>query len=237
MTMTGVESERWTVGTSLAAASAWPDAGQRNRTTVTTDQTVSVAEPSAAERADPDRADVEAARAGDAGAFEALVLRYQARIVSFAAAIVRDSGAAEDVAQEAFIRAWKGLRSFRGDSAFKTWLYKIASNVARTYLERQGRQARFGSESLDDDEATLRADEVPSGETGAEETLATREAIDGALAQLPEDWRLAVVLRDVEGLDYREIAEVTGSPIGTVESRIFRARRRLRSLLRSVGGR
>lgn len=235
--MTGVESERWTIGTSLAVASAWPEAGQRDRTRVTTDKAVSAADPADAERVDPDRADVEAARGGDAGAFEALVIRYQARIVSFAAAIVHDTGAAEDVAQEAFIRTWKGLRNFRGDSAFKTWLYRIASNVARTHLERQGRQARFGSESLDDEAAALRADEVPSGATGVEETLTTREAIDGALARLPEDWRLAVVLRDIEGLDYKEIAEVTDAPIGTVESRIFRARRRLRPLLRSVGGR
>ena len=234
------EEERWTVATSLAAARAWRDTRPQHRVTVAAERaavaTAQVGRPDA-EPVDPDRADVEAARAGDAGAFEVLVVRYQVRIVSFAAAIVHDAGAAEDVAQEAFIRAWKGLPNFRGDSAFKTWLYRIASNAARTYLERHGRQARVGSESLDDEEAPLRADEVPSPATDVETTLTARELIDRALAQLPEDWRLAVVLRDVEGLDYKEIAQITGAPMGTVESRIFRARRQLRSLLRSVGRR
>ena len=165
------------------------------------------------------------------------VTRYQVRIFSYATAILHDAGAAEDVAQETFIRAWKGLRKFRGESAFKTWLYRIASNVARTHIERRGRHARFGSESLDDTEAALQADEVPSGVTDIETTLAARDAIDRALAQLPEELRVAVVLRDVEGLDYKEIAEVTGAPIGTVESRIFRARHRLRPLLQPVAGR
>ena len=237
MTMNGAESERWTVASSLAAASAWTGAGRRDRTPAATEEAVPVVHLSDAERADPDRADVEAARSGDAGAFEALVLRYQTRIVSYAAALVHDAGAAEDVAQETFIRAWKGLRNFRGDSAFKTWLYKVASNAARTHLQQRGRQARVGTESLDDDEAALHADDVPSGATDLERTLAVREAIDVALAQLPEEWRVAVVLRDVEGLDYKEIAEVTGAPIDTVESRIFRARRRLRPLLQPVAGR
>ncbi len=235
--MTGAESERWTVATSLAATSVWPAAGREDGTPVPAEAAVPVAEAPDAERADPDRADVEAAQAGDAGAFEALVLRYQTRIVSFASALVRDAGAAEDVAQETFVRAWKGLRNFRGDSAFKSWLYKVASNAARTHLERHGRQSRLATQSLDDEEAALHAGDVPSGSTDVERTLAVREAIDAALAQLPEEWRVAVVLRDVEGLGYKEIAAVTGVPIGTVESRIFRARRRLRPLLRPVAGR
>ena len=240
MMSTPAEGERWTVATGLAAARVWPGDGPRNRVPVTTEQAALTAahiERSEADRADPDRGDVEAARTGDAGAFETLVVRYHVRIVSYAAAIVRDAGMAEDVAQETFVRAWTGLPNFRGESAFKTWLYRIASNAARTHLERSGRQARVGSESLDDEEASLRADEVPSGATDVEKILVTREAIDSALARLPEDWRLAVVLRDVEGLDYKEIADVTGAPMGTVESRIFRARRRLRALLQSVAGR
>ena len=232
MMTTGAEGEAWTVATSLAAARPWPDTGPQGRVTVAAEQA-----PAAAERVDPDRAEVEAARTGDAGAFETLVIRYQVRIVSYAAAIVRDAGAAEDVAQETFIRAWKGLPSFRGESAFKTWLYRIASNVARTQLERSGRQARVGSESLDDEDAPLRTGDVSSGAADVETTLAAREAINHALAQLPAELRVAVVLRDVEGLDYKEIAEVTGAPLGTVESRIFRARRRLRSLLQSIAGR
>ncbi|MCE2541230.1 MAG: sigma-70 family RNA polymerase sigma factor [Acidobacteria bacterium] len=183
---------------------------------------------------DPDRAAVEDARAGDGGAFEALVLRYQARIVNYASAIVHDAGAAEDVAQETFVRAWRGLGRFRGESAFKTWLYRIATNVARTHLDRRGRQARIGDRSLDDETEPLQAGDVPSPAPDAETSLVRREAIDRALAELPDELRAALVLRDVEGLDYKEIAGVTGAPIGTVESRIFRARRRLRTLLRPL---
>ena len=180
---------------------------------------------------DPDRAVVDDARAGDADAFEALVVRYQGRLVNYAAALVADSGAAEDVAQEAFVRAWRGLGRFRGESSFKTWLYRIATNVARTHLERRGRQVRIVSGSLDDELRSAPGGDVASGAPDAEASLVTRETIDRALAELPEELRLALVLRDVEGLEYKEIAAVTGAPIGTVESRIFRARRRLRTLL------
>lgn len=183
---------------------------------------------------DPDRAAVDDARAGDAGAFEGLVLRYQARIVNYASALVHDAGAAEDVAQETFVRAWRGLGRFRGESAFKTWLYRIATNVARTHLDRRGRQGRIADRSLDDEDEALQAGDVPSPAPDAETSLVTREAIDSALAELPEELRTALVLRDVEGLDYKEIAGVTGAPLGTVESRIFRARRHMRTLLRPL---
>ena len=183
---------------------------------------------------DPDRAAVDDARAGDTGAFEALVLRYQARIVNYASALVHDAGIAEDVAQETFVRAWRGLGRFRGESAFKTWLYRIATNVARTHLDRRGRQGRIADRSLDDEDEALQAGDVPSAAPDAETSLVTREAIDGALAELPEELRTALVLRDVEGLDYKEIAGVTGAPMGTVESRIFRARRHMRTLLRPL---
>ena len=92
---------------------------------------------------DPDRTAVDDARAGDTGAFETLVVRYQARIVNYASAMVHDAGAAEDVAQETFVRAWRGLERFRGESSFKTWLYRIATNVARTHLDRRTRHARI----------------------------------------------------------------------------------------------
>ena len=182
---------------------------------------------------DPDRAAFEDAAAGDTRAFEVLVLRYQARIVNYASAMVRDAGA-EDVAQETFVRAWRGLGRFRGESSFKTWLYRIATNVARTHLDRHGRQARIADRSLDDEAEPLQAGDVPSPAPDAETSLVRREAIDRALSELPDELRLALVLRDVEGLDYKEIAGVTGAPIGTVESRIFRARRRLRTLLRPL---
>ncbi len=183
---------------------------------------------------DPDRAAVDRARAGDSGAFEALVLRYQARVINYASALVHDAGAAEDVAQETFVRAWRGLGRFRGESAFKTWLYRIATNVARTHLERRGRRGHAADRSLDDENEALQAGDVPSAAPDAETSLVTREAIDRALGALPEDLRTALVLRDVEGLDYKEIAGVTGAPMGTVESRIFRARRRMRTLLRPL---
>ena len=183
---------------------------------------------------DPDLASLERARAGDNGAFEALVLRYQARIVNYASAMVHDAGAAEDVAQETFVRAWRALGRFRGESTFKTWLYRIATNVARTHLDRRGRRARIADRSLDDEAEPLQAGDVPSPAPDAETALVRREAIDRALSELPDELRQALVLRDVEGLDYKEIAGVTGAPIGTVESRIFRARRRLRTLLRPL---
>ena len=183
---------------------------------------------------DPDRTLVVEAAAGDLDAFDTLVRRYQTRLVNYALAIVRDTGEAEDVAQETFIRAYRSLGRFRGESSFKTWLYTIATNTARTALERRRRRERVGGQSLDDDAQTFCADAVPSGLPDAETTLVARDTIDRALATLSDHLRVAVVLRDVEGLDYKEIAKVTGVPIGTVESRIFRARHRLRTLLRSL---
>ena len=190
-----------------------------------------------ARAADPDQALVAAAVAGGRDAFETLVRRHQTRIVNYAMAIVKDPADAEDVAQETFIRAYRSLARFRGDSSFKTWLYTIATNAARTGLERRGRRGRVEDGSLDDETGPLAAADVPAGDADAETTLVRREAIDRALAALPPDLRVAVVLRDVEGLDYKEIAAATGTPIGTVESRIFRARRRLRPLLQPLMGR
>lgn len=190
-----------------------------------------------ARAADPDQALVDDAVAGDRDAFGELVRRHQTRIVNYAMAIVRDPAEAEDVAQETFIRAYRSLARFRGDSSFKTWLYTIATNAARTGVERRGRRNRVEDGSLDDDAGPLAAADVPAGDADAETALVRREAIDRALAALPPDLRVAVVLRDVEGLDYKEIAAATGAPIGTVESRIFRARRRLRPLLQPLMGR
>jgi len=183
---------------------------------------------------DPDRTLVDEAIAGNLDAFDTLVRRYQTRLVNYAMAIVRDTGEAEDVAQETFIKAYRSLGRFRGESSFKTWLYTIATNTARTSLERRVRRERVGGQSLDDDAQVLSAGSVPSGLPDPETMLVTRDAIDRALATLPDDLRVAVVLRDVEGLDYKEIAKVTGAPIGTVESRIFRARQRLRTLLQPL---
>lgn len=176
---------------------------------------------------DPDVDLVPAAAAGDLDAFEALVRRYQARIIGLARSHCGNAADAEDLAQDVFVRVYRSLRQFRGDSLFRTWLYRVALNVVRTHHARRGRQQGVWGDSGADD----RAFDAMAGESSVESTLVRREAIERALADLPADLREAVVLRDVHGLDYREIADVTGAPMGTVESRIFRARQRLRTAL------
>ena len=174
---------------------------------------------------DPDRALVEAAAAGSREAFDELVRRHQVAIVGLARVLTSGRGDAEDLAQEVFVRAWKSLRTFRGDSAFRTWLHRVAVNVVRTSQSRTGRLLQMFTGS------TGEAPDAPSREEPVDATLARRQMIERALAALPEELRLAVTLRDVQGLDYREIAELLDVPIGTVESRIFRARQRLKPLL------
>ena len=115
-------------------------------------------------RVDPDFIAVNEARTGNVDAFEALVLRYQGKIVNYASAMTRDASDAEDVAQETFVRAYRSLHQFRGDSSFKTWLYRIATNVARTHCRLRAGQSRLVEQSLDDDTQALRAGDVPSGE-------------------------------------------------------------------------
>ena len=178
--------------------------------------------------ADEDQALVERARLGDSAAFGALVRAYQHRVVNFARAMVGDAMDAEDVAQDAFLRAWRGLGGFRGGSSFKTWLYQIVTNAARTHrTKRQSRPDRAAGDSSD---AASVIGRLASSDNPEAEAI-RRDAIDQALQALPEDWRAAVVLRDIEGLDYAEIARALAIPIGTVESRIFRGRARLRALV------
>ena len=186
---------------------------------------------------DPDRPLIEDARAGSTDAFEGLVRRYQSRILNFTLAATARSDEAEDLTQEVFLRAYRGLARFRGESSFKTWVYSIATNVVRTHLARRIKRAPVWAETPaapGGEDSSTAFDVAAHGDL--ETDTALRQAIDGALAALPEDLRLAVILRDVQGLEYREIAEITGSPMGTVESRIFRARRRLRPMLESVHG-
>lgn len=170
---------------------------------------------------------VDRARKGDLDAFDALVARHQAGLVRYLTMMLSRPADAEDVAQEALLRAYRALKDFRGQSAFRTWLYQIAGNAARTHLER--RRTR-----QEDQPAADEVFDVPSGES-LERRLEAQNAVRWALAQLPEDWREAVVLRDIEGLDYKEIAQALGVPMGTVESRIFRGRQRLRELLTDRG--
>jgi RNA polymerase sigma-70 factor (ECF subfamily) len=180
---------------------------------------------------DPDRELVEDAARGSREAFDALVRRHQGAIVNLARAMTAADADADDLAQEAFVRAWRSLARFRHDSTFRTWLHGIAINVIRTHRGRGSRLRRlFGLAESGRDGAADPLDRA-SIDDGVEGPLAMREIIDRALATLPPDMREAVVLRDVQGLDYKEIAAALGVPLGTVESRIFRARQRLRPLL------
>lgn len=177
-------------------------------------------------RRDDDRAEVERAARGDLDAFGVLVGRYQHRVVHFARSLAGHAEA-EDIAQEAFLRAYHGLAGFRGASTFKTWLYRIVVNTARTHRAR--RPAEAGSPAGGGDPAPLIDRAAAPGDL--ERAVIDRDRIDRALGALPPELREAVVLRDVEGLDYREIAAALGVPLGTVESRIFRGRARLRQVL------
>jgi RNA polymerase sigma-70 factor, ECF subfamily len=184
---------------------------------------------------DADRELVERAARGSREAFDELVRRHQGAIVSLARALTRGSADAEDIAQEVFLRAWRGLGGFRGDSSFRTWLHRVAVNVVHSHNGRVGRLRRLllpRSDSVDVDDPIERA----PARTDLEAETLLRDAIDRALATLPEELRMAVILRDVQGLDYREIADLLDVPIGTVESRIFRGRQRLKPLLASLRG-
>jgi RNA polymerase sigma-70 factor, ECF subfamily len=185
---------------------------------------------------DADQDLVARAAAGSREAFDDLVRRHQVSIVSLARALTNGSADAEDIAQEIFLRVWRSLRGFRGDSTFRTWLHRIAVNVIHSHHGRVSRLRRMFQPASPEPHG-------PEGQAGhdpieqaadpvdVELDLVMRDAIDKALASLPEELRVAVTLRDVQGLDYREIASVLDVPMGTVESRIFRGRQRLKPLL------
>jgi RNA polymerase sigma-70 factor, ECF subfamily len=168
-----------------------------------------------------------AARAarGNREAFDELVRRYQSRMFQLVRILTSGDSEAEDLVQDTFVRAYRAVGQFRGDSTFRTWLHRIAVNVVRSHAARRGSRSR---EKDRDDEAAI--ERVASRED-LENAVVRRRMIDQALARLPPDQRLLITLRDVQGLEYREIAVITGLPIGTVESRIFRGRRRLRPML------
>lgn len=167
-----------------------------------------------------------AASQGDEDAFAELVQRHQRRVFNLARALTGNEDEAEDLAQETFIRAFRGLARFRGDSAFGTWLYRIAVNVFRSRRARPSFWTRIWTPESD---AAIAA--AADRSVDVESAIVRRDLIDKALAKLPADLRLAVTLRDVEGLEYREIADLVQVPIGTVMSRIFRGRQRLRAAL------
>ena len=186
-------------------------------------------------QADADRDLVAAAAGGDLDAFEKLVQRHQTRLVGYLRGLTNTEADAEDLAQEAFLRAYRSLKGFRGTSSFRTWLYQIATNVFRNWLEKRRNQAPVNAGSIDAPPPGMDEPVEPMGEENPEAQHVQRDAIDRALAELPADQREAVLLRDVEGFEYREIAEQLGVPLGTVESRIFRGRARLKELLRTAG--
>ena len=183
---------------------------------------------------DADQGLVEAAASGSREAFDELVRRHQVQIVTLARALTAGGADAEDLAQEVFVRAWRSVGAFRGDSTFRTWLHRVALNVIQSHHGRVSRFRRlFQQPSGPEPDAPDAIDRAPD-RLDMETDVMRRDAIDKALASLPGELRVAVTLRDVQGLEYREIADVLGVPIGTVESRIFRARQRLRPMLESL---
>jgi RNA polymerase sigma-70 factor (ECF subfamily) len=182
---------------------------------------------------------VERAQRGDKRAFELLVLKYQRKLGRLLSRLVRDPGEVEDVTQEAFIKAYRALPSFRGDSAFYTWLYRIGINTAKNYLVAMGRRAPtstgFDNEEAEnfEDAEQLRDASTPEDELHGKQVA---NAVNKALDALPEDLRTAITLREIEGLSYEEIANVMNCPIGTVRSRIFRAREAIAAELRPLLG-
>ena len=174
---------------------------------------------------------------GDKGAFDALVLKYQHKLVKLVMRYVRNPAEAEDIAQEAFIKAYRALPQFRGDSAFYTWLYRIAINTAKNAVVSRDRSPveydldRSNTDESYDMQGRMRDSETPEGLVLTDEI---RTTVNAAIDALPEDLRTAIVLRELEGLSYEEIAATMACPVGTVRSRIFRAREAIDQRLREV---
>jgi len=178
---------------------------------------------------------VERAQHGEKAAFELLVAKYQRKLVRLLSRFIRDPTEVEDVAQEAFIKAYRALPSFRGDSAFYTWLYRIGINTAKNYLVAMGRRAPTVSETENaEGDAPEESGQVPDYNTPENELMSRQiaETVNRAVEELPEELRTAITLRELEGLSYEEIASIMNCPIGTVRSRIFRAREAIAERLR-----
>lgn len=182
---------------------------------------------------------VERAQRGDKRAFDLLVSKYQRKLARLLSRFIRDSTEVEDVTQEAFIKAYRALPTFRGDSAFYTWLYRIGINTAKNYLVAMGRRAPTTT-AIDSEEAEgyengdqLRDLNTPEDELASKQVA---ETVNQTLGELPEELRTAITLREIEGLSYEEIANIMNCPIGTVRSRIFRAREAIATKLRPLLG-
>lgn len=182
---------------------------------------------------------VERAQRGDKHAFELLVGKYQRRLGRLISRFVRDAAEAEDVTQEAFIKAYRALPAFRGESAFYTWLYRIGINTAKNYLVSLGRRPSTSSIMETEDSEEFEAVDLLQDVNTPENELMSKEVVgvvNDTLQKLPDDLRTALTLREIEGLSYEEIAEVMNCPIGTVRSRIFRARETIAANLRPLLG-
>jgi RNA polymerase sigma-70 factor (ECF subfamily) len=182
---------------------------------------------------------VERAQRGDKRAFDLLVSKYQRKLARLLSRFIRDSTEVEDVTQEAFIKAYRALPTFRGDSAFYTWLYRIGINTAKNYLVALGRRAPTTT-NIDSEEAEgfedgdqLRDLNTPEDELASKQVA---ETVNQTLGELPEELKTAITLREIEGLSYEDIANIMNCPIGTVRSRIFRAREAIAAKLRPLLG-
>jgi RNA polymerase sigma-70 factor (ECF subfamily) len=175
------------------------------------------------------------AQRGDKKAFELLVVKYQRKLARLLSRFIRDASEVEDVTQEAFIKAYRALPSFRGDSAFYTWLYRIGINTAKNYLVSLGRRAPTVT-GVDSDEAEgiEEGDQLRDLNTPENQLMSRQlaETVNQALQELPEELRTAITLREIDGMSYEEIAQIMSCPIGTVRSRIFRAREAIAGRLR-----
>lgn len=185
---------------------------------------------------DSDQQLVERVQKGDKRAFDLLVVKYQHRIASLVSRFVQDADEVQDVTQEAFIKAYRALGNFRGDSQFYTWLYRIAVNTAKNYLVSRNRRPPGSDIEVDDavffDSAdALRDIDSPEENLMSEQLMAV---VNNAIKQLPEDLRAALTLREYDGLSYEEIADVMACPVGTVRSRIFRAREAVDNAMKTV---
>lgn len=186
-----------------------------------------------------DRQLVERAQRGDKRAFELLVEKYQRKLARLLSRFIRDPAEVEDVTQEAFIKAYRALPAFRGDSAFYTWLYRIGINTAKNYLMALGRRAPTSTEvEAEEAEGFEEGEQLRDINTPESVLLSNEiaETVNSTIEQLPEELRTAIQLREIEGMSYEDIAQVMNCPIGTVRSRIFRAREAIAERLRPLLG-